>query len=148
MTEVWVIEFPSTQRSLWGAFFSFLSWKNVCVDLRDMVEQRCDCTEEGSSVLSLLVQAKTNISVQEPTHIQSVYINSLLSFCSFSVLSLTRTQSLFIQALTHTHTHRRYLYDLSHTYGARTFFLQLRQISVPFRIILGICMHLYQVDII
>lgn len=87
-----------------------------------MVKQRCDCTEEGSSVLSLLVQAKTNISVQEPTHIQSVYINSLLSFCSFSVLSLTRTQSLFIQALTHTHTHRRYLYDLSHTYGARAFF--------------------------
>lgn len=131
-------------------FFSFLSWKDVCVDLWDMVKQRCDCTEEGSSVLSLLVQAKTNISVQEPTHIQSVYINSLLSFCSFSVLSLTRTQSLFIQALTHTHTHTDAIYTISLTLMARAhfFFLQLRQTSVPFRIILGICMHLYQVDII
>lgn len=85
-----------------------------------MVEQRCDCIEEGSSVLSLLMQAKMNISVQEPTHIQCVYINSLLSFCSFSVLSLTCTQSLFIQALTHTHTDA--IYTISLTLMVRTYF--------------------------
>lgn len=86
-----------------------------------MVEQKCDCIEEGSSVLSPLMPTKMNISVQEPTHIQSVYINSLLSFCSFSVLSLTHTQSLFIQALTHTHTQTLFIRSLSHLWRAHIF---------------------------
>lgn len=105
------------------SFFSFIFLKDVCVDWRDTVKQRRDCIGKGSSVLSLLMPAKMNISVQEPTHIESVYINSLFSFCSLSVLSLTRTQTLFIQ--THTHTQTLFMRSLSHLWRACLFFLKL-----------------------